>query len=479
LPIDCGGISLHDPPIDNRQSAIANADEITAMNLEQIKQSFAKHGIEKVKLGGFDIDGVLRGKYISLEKFYSAAESGFGFCDVIFGWDSSDVLYDNVTLTGWHTGYPDALARIDLSTFCVLPWEPRTACFLVDFFRKDGSPLRVSPRQVLRSVVDAAGRKGYTAKASIEYEYFFFREDPISARQKHFRDMTPLSPGMFGYSFLRASAHSDLAHHILDTASAMGIELESFHTETGPGVYETAIRYDEALRAGDKATMFKTLIKVVARKHGLLATFMAKWNPNLPGCSGHIHQSLSDRSRKKNLFYAPKSDSRISELMQRYMAGQLALMREFTVMFCPTVNSYKRTVPGTWAPTNVTWGIDNRTTALRAIPAGAKSTRVEHRLPGADANPYLSLAASLASGLYGIENNLELPAPVGNAYEAQAPALPRSLEESTELFRSSKTARQIFGDEFVDHYSATRDWETRQFRRAVTDWELERYFEII
>ena len=449
------------------------------MNLQQIKQSFAKHKIEKVRLGGFDIDGVLRGKYISLDKFFSAAESGLGFCDVIFGWDSSDVLYDNVTLTGWHTGYPDALARIDLSSFCVLPWETNTACFLVDFFRKDGSPLPVSPRQVLRSVVESAEKKGYAVRASIEYEYFFFREDPISARQKHFRDLTPLSPGMFGYSFMRASAHSDLAHAIIDTSSAMGIELEGFHTETGPGVYETAIRYDDALRAGDKAAMFKTLVKIVARKQGLLATFMAKWNANLPGCSGHIHQSLSDRAGKKNLFYEPQSDSHISELMQRYMAGQLSLMRELTVMFCPTVNSYKRTVPGTWAPTNVTWGVDNRTTALRAIAAGPKSTRVEHRLPAADANPYLSLAASLASGLFGIENSLELPAPVGNAYESQAPALPRSLEESAELFRSSKAARQILGDEFVDHYSATRDWETRQFRRAVTDWELERYFEII
>jgi len=449
------------------------------MNLQQIKRSFTKHKIEKVKLGGFDIDGVLRGKYISLEKFFSAADSGFGFCDVIFGWDSSDSLYDNVRITGWHSGYPDTLARIDLSTFCLLPWEANTACFLVDFFRKDGSPLPVSPRQVLRSVVESAERAGYTTKASIEYEYFFFQEDPRSARQKHFRDLTPLSPGMFGYSFMRASEHSDLAHAIINAASAMGIELEGFHTETGPGVYETAIRYDDALRAGDKAAMFKTLVKIVARKHGLLATFMAKWNANLPGCSGHIHQSLSDRSGRKNLFYDPKSDSHISVLMQRYLAGQLSLMRELAVMFCPTVNSYKRTVPGTWAPTNVTWGIDNRTTALRAISSGPKSTRVEHRLPAADANPYLSLAASLASGLYGIQNSLELPPPTGNAYVTQAPALPRSLEESTELFRASEAARQILGDEFVDHYSATRDWETRQFRRAVTDWELERYFEII
>lgn len=449
------------------------------MNLLQTKQFFRKHRIEKVKLGGFDLDGVLRGKYVSLEKFFSAAESGFGFCDVIFGWDSSDALYDNVRLTGWHTGYPDALARIDLSTFRLLPWEPGTALYLVDFFKPDGAPLAVSPREVLRSVVERAEAMGYSPRASVEFEYFFFREEPQSARDKHFRSLVPLSPGMFGYSVLRSSVHSDLAHEILNTTRAMDIEIEGFHTETGPGVYETAIRYDEALRAADKAALFKTVVKVLAGRRGLLATFMAKWNQNLPGCSGHVHQSLFDRQGKKNLFYESESDGAMSELMRQFMAGQCKLMNEFAVMFCPTINSYKRMVPGTWAPTNVTWGIDNRTTALRAIPSGPKGTRVEHRLPGADANPYLSIAASLCSGLYGVEQALELPGPTANAYEADAPPLPRSLEEAVAAFRSSRAARQYFGEEFVEHYAATREWEVRQFRKAVTDWELERYFEII
>ncbi len=449
------------------------------MNVAEIKRTFQKQKIARVKLGGFDIDGVLRGKYISLEKFFSAVESGLGFCDVVFGWDSSDVLYDNVRLTGWHTGYPDVLAKIDLSTIRVLPWEPDTAFFLVDFFKNDGAPLGVSPRQVLRRVIERAESSGYRPRASVEYEYFFFREDPHSARAKHYRDLIPFSPGMFGYSVMRASVNSELAHAILDTTKAMDIELEGFHTETGPGVYETAIRYDDALKAADKAALFKTLVKIVAQQRGLMATFMAKWNPNLPGCSGHIHQSLADRQGKKNLFYARSSNGGMGGLMRHYIAGQMALMRDFAVMFCPTVNSYKRTVPGTWAPTNVTWGIDNRTTALRAILTGPKSTRVEHRLPGADANPFLSLAASLASGLYGIEQSAELPAPTANAYETDAPTLPRSLEEATAVFRSSAVAKEYFGEEFVEHYAATRDWEVRQFRKAVTDWELERYFEII
>jgi glutamine synthetase len=284
---------------------------------------------------------------------------------------------------------------------------------------------------------------------------------------------------MFGYSVLRASVNSDLARTILTNMHAMGIEIEGFHTETGPGVYETAIHYSDAFTAADHAALFKTVVKILAQKHGLVATFMAKWNRSLPGCSGHIHQSLADAPGGKNLFHAPGAENEISDLMRQFMAGQLALMREFAVMFLPTVNSYKRTVPGTWAPTNVTWGIDNRTTALRAISTGSKATRVEHRLPGADSNPYLALAASLASGLYGIDKKLALDAPTANAYASQAPPLPRTLEEAAALFRSSEAAHELFGADFVDHYAATREWEVREFQRAVTDWELARYFEII
>lgn len=449
------------------------------MTYDEIKKLFATHKIEKVKVGGFDVDGVLRGKYISPEKFASAANSGLGFCDVIFGWDSSDGLYDNVKFTGWHTGYPDALAKIDLASFRVVPWEPNTAFFLLDFFAKDGSPLAASPREVLKRVVERAQAMGYTAHAAIEYEYFFFREDPQSLRTKNYRDLTPLSPGMFGYSLLRSSVHSDLAHAILDSARTMGIELEGFHTETGPGVYETAIRYSDALTAADNAALFKTLVKVVAQKRGLMATFMAKWNSKLPGCSGHIHQSLADGRGTRNVFYDQDGEGQFSEVLRHFVAGQLALMREFAVMFLPTVNSYKRTVSGTWAPTNVTWGVDNRTTALRVIPAGSKATRVEHRLPGADSNPYLALAASLASGLYGIEKNLPLAPPAVNAYATKAQPLPRTLEKAVAMFLTSDVAREYFGGDFVDHYAATRQWEVREFRRAVTDWELERYFEII
>lgn len=454
------------------------------MTLTQIKQLFRKNQVTKVKLGGFDADGILRGKYVSLDKFLSAAGHGLGFCDVIFGWDSADTLYDRPAVTGWHSGFPDTVAKIDLASFRLLPWEPQTAFFLLDFCREDGKPLPASPRHVLRRVVERIEAAGYSPCASIEYEYWFFREDPHTARGKQYRDLVPLTPGMFGYSVLRASVQSELAHDILDTASALGIDIEGHHTETGPGVYETAIRACDAVSAADHAALFKLAVKVVAQKRGLMATFMAKWNAKLPGSSGHIHQSLMDRAGRTNLFYSRANSARtrgMSPLMENYMAGQLALMPEFAVLFLPTINSYKRIAPGTlsWAPSNVTWGVDNRTTALRAILTGPKTTRVEHRLPGADANPHLSLAASLASGMYGVGRPSKLPPATGDAYKTDAPPLPRTLRAANEAFRSSAAARDWFGDDFVDFYSMTRDWEIRQFERAVTDWEMERYFELI
>jgi len=451
------------------------------MELKAVDSLLRENNVTKIKVGGFDIDGVLRGKYISREKFDSAVEKGLGFCDVIFGWDSADVLYDNVRVTGWHTGYPDALARLDLSTFRLIPWEPGTALFLVDYFDEQGRPLAVSPRGVLRRVVEKARQMGFEPEVATEFEFFLFREDSHSIRAKQYRGLTPLSPGMFGYSVLRTGVHQEITHALLDSMRDFGIELEGFHTETGPGVYETAIRHDHALEAADKAALFKSGVKQVAARQGLIATFMAKWNADLPGASGHLHQSLWAQGRAENLFHDAQAPKGISALMKHYLAGQLKLMPEFTAFACPTVNSYKRLVPGVWAPTNATWGIDNRTAALRAVLGPSpKSVRVEYRLSGADINPHLAIAASLASGLYGIEHRLDLPDPViGNAYEAKAPELPGSLDRATQLLKQSPVAAGLLGEEFVDHYVRTREWEAQNYQKAVTDWERERYFEII
>ena len=447
------------------------------MAVDNARELLEKHGIKRVKLGAFDIDGTLRGKYVSTEKFLSAAKSGLGFCDVIFGWDIGDVLYDNARFTGWHTGYPDAHCRIALDTFRRIPWEPGTAFFLMDFVARDGKPLAIAPRQVLERVVSRAQALGFTPYFSAEYEFFFFRETPESLRAKNFRNLTPLTPGMFGYSVLRASGNSDLVLQMIDQLAEFNCAVEGLHTETGPGVYEAALAVDEAVPAADKASLFKTSVKEIAARHGLIPTFMAKWNPGLPGSSGHLHQSLWDSAKEKNLFHA--DDGGMSRLMRHYVAGLVANLPELAAVICPTINSYKRTVPGAWAPINATWGVDNRTTAVRAIPASAKSTRIELRLSGADMNPYLAIAASLAAGLDGIERKLEPPAPTVNAYAGDAAPLPRTLAAATKLFRDSQMARCWLGEEFVEHYAGTREWEVRQFEKAVTDWELARYFESV
>src|SRR6266436_3635251 len=393
------------------------------MQAGEFRGLLEKHNIKRVKLGAFDIDCTLRGKYISTEKFLSAAQSGLSCCDVIFGWDIGDVLYDNAKFTGWHTGYPDANCRVALDTFRLIPWEPGTAFFLMNFVGRDGEPLAIAPRQVLERVVKRAAELGYTPFFSAEYEFFFFRETPESLRAKNFRNLTPLTPGMFGYSVLRASGNAELVLEMIDQLGAFNCPIEGLHTETGPGVYEAALAMDETLGAADKAALFKTAVKEIAARHSLIPTFMAKWNADLPGSSGHLHQSLRGAGSQKNLF------ADMSPLMEKYIAGLVTNLPDLTAIFCPTINSYKRTVPGAWAPVNATWGIDNRTTAVRAISGGEKS-RVELRLTGADINPYLAIAASLAAGLDGVERELPLPPPTVNAYTGDAPPLPRTLAEA-------------------------------------------------
>jgi glutamine synthetase len=450
------------------------------IDLGDVREAFREHKIRRVKLAATDVDGVLRGKWISTDKFNSMMESSAGFCDVVFGWDIGDALYDNVLYTGWHTGYPDAMCRVDLQSFRLIPWEPGTAMFLLDFIARNEEPLAIAPRQVFQRVLRRAQKMGFRARLSAEYEFFVFRETAQSLRDKNFQNLASLTPGMFGYSVLRASANSELLIEMLAQLEAFGVPLEGLHTETGPGVFEAAIAVDEGIRAADRAALFKTAAKEICGRHGLIPTFMAKWNAKLPGSSGHLHQSLweGEDLQERNLF-ATDANGCIGACMQQYIAGLVANMPDLMACFCPTVNSYKRTVPGAWAPINATWGVDNRTTAVRAIPSSGKGGRIELRLTGADMNPYIAMAASLAAGLDGIERELTLPPPVVNAYAGEVAPLPRTLAEATRGLRESSVARNWLGDEFVDHYAATRDWEVRQFEQAVTDWELARYLESI
>ncbi|MEK6750097.1 MAG: glutamine synthetase [Pseudomonadota bacterium] len=435
--------------------------------------------LQHVKVGAYDMDGVLRGKYMSREKFFSALDGGFGFCDVVLGWDSKDQLYDNVRYTGWHTGYPDAPARIVPESCRDLFYEENGLLFLAEFADK-AEP--ICPRGTLRRVIQRAQDMGFEPFCAFEYEFVVFKETRASVREKNYRNLTPLAPGFFGYSVLRNSVDIEIYHAIMNISKAMDFPLEGLHEETGAGVLEAAICVDHAAAAADKAALFKTFIKVACQRNNLMATFMAKWSPQWPGQGGHIHTSLKNNNGK-SAFYDPQGQFGMSETMRHYVGGQLRYLPELLAMVAPTVNSYTRLIPGFWAPTTTTWGVENRTCALRVIPGSEKSQRVEYRVAAADANPYVILAAALASGLQGIAERIEPDAPIqGSAYALQLPPekrLATNLWDAAQGLKASAMARDWFGDEFVEHFAASREWEEREFRRAITDWELDRYFEII
>jgi glutamine synthetase len=444
-----------------------------------VRSLMLERNLEHVKVGVFDIDGILRGKYLSRDKFLASLEHGLSFCDVVLGWDSNDQLYDNTRFTGWHTAYPDAAVRLLPQTCRDIPFETDTVLVLGEF---SGRAEAVCPRALLRRVLSRAARMGYAVTAAAEFEFFVFAETPDSIRAKGYRDLKTLTPGNLGYSVLRSSVHASFYRELLALCSAMRLPIEGLHTETGPGVLEAALACCEAMEAADRAALFKTFVKVLAQRHGLMATFMAKWSNKYPGQSGHLHVSMRDQSGGA-VFHDPAKPHSMSDEMRWFVGGQQALMPEILAMVACTVNSYSRLIPGFWAPTVSTWGVENRTTALRVIRGGPSSQRVEYRIAAADINPYIALAAAIGSGLWGIEHRIEPDAPIeGNAYDRRHPPrrqLPRTLGEAADRLLVSDAARALFGDEFVEHFAATRDWEEREFRKAITDWELARYFEII
>jgi glutamine synthetase len=448
-------------------------------NAEQARQIVESCGHSHVKVGVFDMDGIMRGKYMSKDKFLSALDRGFGFCDVVLGWDVKDQLYDNVRYTGWHTGYPDALVRILPSSCRLLPFEDNMLFFLAEFSAEAES---ICPRATLRRVIEKANNMGLKIFSGFEYEFFVFNETAHSIREKNYQNMQALGPSEFGYSMIRSSVESETYQGILNLAEDMDFPIEGLHEETGPGVLEAALAYSGSLDSADKAALFKTFTKVWLQKQNKMATFMAKWSADCPGQSGHIHVSLQDEQGKA-LFYDASQPENMSDTMRHFAAGQQKLMPEFLAMVAPTINSYRRLIPGFWAPTDASVGVDNRTCAIRIISGSEHAQRLEYRIAAADANPYVILSAVIASGLWGIENKAEIDTMVtGSAYDQVFPdhlKLPETLWDAAQKFKQSKIAREYFGDDFVDHYSASREWEEREFRKHISQWELERYFEII
>lgn len=471
------------------------APVVTLANVEEVLQSD-----QWIKVAGIDADGILRGKIISKKKFMSIVKSGFGFCSVIFGWDMHDKTYPiEQEISNQQNGYKDLLAVVDLASYRRVPWEKQgdkpMPFFLVHFADSDTEKaIAPCPRSLLRTVCDDIKKDAVTKAlpySGIEFEFFQFRETSDSVDQKGGVDLTPITPGMFGYSLLRLGKNIEYQEEMLRTCSEFDIGLEGWHTETGPGVFETAIGYCPAEQIADKATLFKFVAKTVGGFHNILPSFMAKPKQGLPGNSGHIHVSLlSNDSEQRNLFARTVPDPNpewedikyLSDMGRHFLAGVLAGMPDIMPLMAPNINSYKRLVENFWAPVTVSWGLEHRIASIRLISAplaSPKATRFEIRTPGADVHPHYAIAAIFALGMRGIRKKLPLTIPpMGTSSPDKFERLPRNLRAATEKFMAKDSlAREVLGDSFVDHYGATRLHEAAEWDDAVTNWEVQRYIE--
>jgi glutamine synthetase len=431
-----------------------------------------RRGIETVILAGADTHGIMRGKRLPIAELDGATEHGVALCEVIWSLpvDELEPVQPPAGHTGYfpRPGYPDMLAVPDLETARVVPWHDHTALLLSDFVDHDGRAVPLSPRAVLRSVVERARSVGVEPIVGVELEFYVLRETPRSVLAKRPSQLVAVDERPSVYGVVAASRHEPFAGTVRETLLRYGLAVEACSPEAGPGQFEINLRAAPALQAADEAFLLKSAVKEIAARQGLLATFMAKPRADWPGSSCHLHLSLRDGA---------------SSTMRHFIGGLLAGMAELSAIFAPTPNSYRRFTPYSWAGTTATWSVDNRSAGLRAICRGDDVTRVEHRQAGADANPYLAAAAALAAGLDGVERTSEPPAPLeGDAYAlpngAVAP-LPATLGEATDLLERSALAREWLGDDVVEHCVAMRRAELAAQAAAVTDWETSRYLEAL
>ncbi|PTD11811.1 Type-1 glutamine synthetase 2 [Fusarium culmorum] len=474
---------------------MASSQTVTVDNLAQVLEND-----NMVKLAGVDVDGILRGKLVSKKKFLSIAEAGFGFCSVIFGWDMHDRTYvRELKISNAENGYHDLLAIPDLSTFRRIPWEDNVPLFLVDFLDPDTQkPICACPRGLVKTQLAKLKEHGYGAMAGAEYEFYQFKSpDPSSSSPAAYLQDNPphqlpaLTEGMFGYSLTRPVHNQDYYYDVFNTCAKFSCNIEGWHTESGPGVFEAALEFGEIAQMADRAALFKYVVKSVSTKYGITPCFMAKPKQGLPGNSGHMHVSIVDKEGK-NLFARETKDenpkwrdiANLSDMGRHFLAGILVGLPDIMPILAPTINSYKRLVENFWAPVTVSWGLEHRAASIRLICPKPSATRFEVRVPGADTNPHLVLSAILGCGWRGVEKKLEIPTPplamgqdVGGDAD-QGERLAKSLKEATVRFMAKDSiAREVFGDDFVEHFGGTREHEVRLYDEAVTDWEMKRYIE--
>lgn len=445
------------------------------MNLDQLLSSISDGTIDTVQVAAPDLLGRLVGKRYTGEFFAKELVKGTTHgCSYFFAIDMEMEPQEGYRLANWDTGFGDFEMRPDLAAICPLPWETASALVLADFYHHDGAPVAQAPRNLLKAQIARLAERGWKANVASELEFYLFSEDYPSAAQKGWSGLTPSSDYRIDYHLLQPARDEALFRAMRNQMLAAGIPIENSKGEWGRGQHEINMTYADPLAMADRHTVFKGGAKHLAQTHGKSITFMAKPHHGEAGSSCHIHLSLFGDNG--SVFW----DGAPTTAFRQFLGGLLKYSRELCLFFAPTINSYKRYEALSWAPTKLVWAEDNRTTGFRVVGHGA-SFRVENRMPGADANPYLAFAAMIAAGLAGIAEGLDCgEAYVGNAYINESlPALPASLCEAAELFAGSEVAQQAFGVEVVEHYAHAARLEVRAFDAAVTDWERSRYFERI
>lgn len=451
------------------------------LSVDELRHEVENGGIEDVIVALPDLLGRLQGSRLDASYFLDeVVESGFGACTYLLATDVDMNTNTGYVVDPYATGFGDLTLWPDLATLRRLPWDEGAALVLADPHTASGEPVAVAPRHVLKAQLERLAACNLRAVAGTELEFLIFDETYQQGHERGYHDLRPATRHNVDYSLQGLGGVQPVVRRIRRAMADAGLRVESARGECHPGQYEIVFRYDDALTTCDNHALYKTGGKQIAEQEGVALTFMAKYDQG-EGNSCHIHLSLRDRDTDSPLFAAnePSDRAGMSPLMAHFVAGQLAYLPDFTLMYAPNPNSYKRLQPGSFAPTNITWGYDNRTCAVRVAGSG-RSLRIEHRVPGGDTNPYLAVAAIIAAGLNGIDQQIPLPhATAGNALQNPTQRLPATLPEALERWESSRAASKAFGEDTVAHYAQAARSEITTFHAAVTDWERRRYFERI
>jgi glutamine synthetase len=448
-------------------------------DIETLREWIAEGTVDTVVVAFPDLQGRPVGKRVTADFFLRhVADHGIEVCDYLLAVDIDITPLPGYRFTGWEHGYGDMAVALDLTTIRPLPWLPGSAVILGDLVRADGTPVEVSPRRILQRQVARAAERGLVVQCATELEFFLFRDSYEEAAAKRWSGVVPHSSTIQDYQILQTSRQEYVLRRIRNEMLAAGIPVEYSKGEAGRGQHEVNVTFAEPVETADRHLVFKNGVKEIAAQEGGSATFMAKWSMDEVGSSCHLHTSLWDRGSGAPLMAGRDDPYELSGTGRRFLAGQLAAARQLAWCFAPTINSYRRYVPGSWAPTAVVWGEDNRTCGFRVIGHGP-SRRIESRIPGADVNPYLALAAAVAGGLYGIDHEIDPGEPYpASAYDAtDVERVPTSLVEALGELEESPIAAEAFGDEVHHHLTNTARQEWLASNRVVTDWELERGFE--